>query len=349
MKKVLVGMSGGIDSSAAVWLLLQQGYTVEGATLLLTEGSACGSSQDVEDAKLTAERFGIPHRVLDRRDVFRDTVIRDFADTYAAGATPNPCIVCNRAVKFGVLLDQALAEGFDAVATGHYARIERGEDGRYLLKKATDVTKDQSYVLYTLTQHQLAHTVFPLGEYRKADLRELAAAQGWTAAHKPDSQDICFIQDGDYAAFLEQTMGLARQAGDFLDTDGNVIGKHSGMIGYTIGQRKGLGVAFGEPRFVVSKDAARNTVTLGRSEDLFRDRLIADRVNWIAIPALTAPLTVTAKTRYSQKEAAATILPCDDGRVEVVFDQPQRAITTGQAVVFYDGDVVVGGGTIMEV
>lgn len=349
MKHVLVGMSGGIDSSAAVWLLKEQGYDVEGITLLLTEGSACGSSRDVEDARLTAERLGIPHRALDERQWFHDTVIRDFADTYAAGATPNPCIVCNREVKFGKLMERALADGFDAVATGHYARVEQAENGRWLLKKALDSSKDQSYVLYSLTQHQLSHILFPLGDRFKADLRELAAKQGWAAANKPDSQDICFIPDGDYAAFLECKMGVRREPGDFLDMDGQVIGKHTGMIGYTIGQRKGLGVAFGEPRFVVRKDAEHNTVTLGKSEDLFRNRLIADRVNWIAIPELTEPMTVTAKTRYSQKAAEAVIEPCDDGRVRVTFSQPQRAITVGQAVVFYDGDSVVGGGTITEV
>ena len=349
MKKVLVGMSGGIDSSAAVWLLQQQGYEAEGVTLLLTEGSACGSSRDVTDARLTAQRLGIPHRVLDERQWFYDTVIRDFADTYAAGATPNPCIVCNREVKFGKLMEWAVAEGFDAVATGPYARVEQAENGRWLLKKALDASKDQSYVLYSLTQHQLAHTLFPLGDRFKADLRVLAAEKGWESAHKPDSQDICFIPDGDYAAFLESTMGVRREPGDFVDMDGQIIGKHAGMIGYTIGQRKGLGVAFGEPRFVVRKDAMQNTVTLGKSEDLFTDTLIADRVNWIAIPELTEPISVTARTRYSQKEAQATIEPCGDGRVQVTFLEPQRAITIGQAVVFYDGDTVVGGGTITKV
>ncbi len=348
MKKILVGMSGGVDSSAAVWLLQQQGYEVEGVTLLLTEGSACGSSRDVEDARLTAKRLGIAHRVLDERQWFYDTVIRDFADTYAEGATPNPCIVCNREVKFGKLLDYALEQGFDAVATGHYARIEQAENGRGLLKKAVDTSKDQSYVLYSLSQHQLAHTLFPLGDHLKSDLRVLAAEQGWEAANKPDSQDICFIPDGDYAAFLEQAMGVRRKPGDFVDTDGEIIGKHTGMIGYTIGQRKGLGVAFGEPRFVVRKDAVRNTVTLGKSEDLFTSELIADRLNWIAIPELTAPMAVTAKTRYSQKEAAAVVTPCENGRVRVTFSEPQRAITAGQAVVFYDDDIVIGGGTITE-
>ena len=347
-KRVLVGMSGGVDSSAAVWLLQEQGYEVEGATLILTDGNACGSSKDVDDARLTAARLGIPHRVVDKRELFQNTVIRDFANVYASGDTPNPCIVCNRELKFGALLREALAEGFDAVATGHYARIERGENGRYLLKKALDATKDQTYVLYTLTQEQLAHIVFPLGDRVKAELRQTAAERGLETAHKPDSQDICFIKDGDYAAFLEQKMGVERCVGDYLDMDGNVIGQHTGMIGYTIGQRKGLGVAFGEPRFVVSKDADRNTVTLGKSEDLFRHTLIADRVNWIAIEALTEPITVTAKTRYSQKEAEAVVEPLDNGRVKVTFTDAQRAITTGQAVVFYDGDTVVGGGTIIE-
>lgn len=346
-KRVLVGMSGGVDSSAAVWLLQQQGYAVEGVTLLLTEEAACGSSRDSEDARLMAQHLGVPHRVYDARDLFRQTVIRHFADTYAAGATPNPCIVCNRKIKFGRLLDVALSEGFDAVATGHYARVERSESGRWLLKKAVDTAKDQSYVLYSLTQHQLAHCMFPLGDRYKTDLRVIAAQHGWVSAHKPDSQDICFIPDGDYVAFLEREMGIRREAGDFLDTNGSVIGRHSGMVGYTIGQRKGLGVAFGEPRFVIRKDAATNTVTLGRNEELFADTLVADRLNWIAIPQLSEPMAVTAKTRYSQREAEAVIEPCAEGRVRVTFSQPQRAITAGQAVVFYDGDVVVGGGTIV--
>lgn len=347
MEKVLIGMSGGVDSSAAVWLLQQQGCSVEGVTLLLTEGSACGSSRDVADARQTAERLGISHRVLDLRQVFSDTVIRDFTETYQAGATPNPCIVCNREIKFGAMLELALREGFDAVATGHYARVEQGENGRWLLKKALDATKDQSYVLYTLTQHQLQHIRFPLGDRIKSELRVTAAEKGLEAANKPDSQDICFIPNGDYAAFLEKTQGVVRTPGDFLDMDGRVIGRHGGMIGYTIGQRKGLGVAFGEPRFVVRKDARRNTVTLGRSEDLFTSALIADRVNWISIEALAAPMAVTAKTRYSQREAQAVIEPCGDDRVRVTFCEPQRAVTAGQAVVFYDGDVVVGGGTIL--
>ena len=348
MKKVLVGMSGGVDSSAAVWVLQQEGYDVEGVTLLLTEGSACGSSRDVQDAQNTAKQLGIVHHTYDYREAFANTVIRDFADTYAVGATPNPCIVCNREIKFGRMLDMALEMGFDAVATGHYARVEQGENGRWLLKKAADASKDQSYVLYSLTQHQLSHILFPLGNSFKAELRVAAAQKGLQTAGKPDSQDICFIPDGNSAQFLEQTMRITRTPGDFLDMDGQVIGRHTGMIGYTIGQRKGLGVAFGEPRFVVRKDALCNTVTLGKSDDLFSDTLIAERLNWISIETLTAPMRVTAKTRYSQKESDATVYPLEDGRVKVVFDQPQRAVTAGQAVVLYDGDVVVGGGTIEQ-
>lgn len=346
--RVLVGMSGGLDSSAAVWLLKQQGYTVEGATLLLTDGSACGSSRDVEDAVALAKRMDIPHRVLDYRTWFRQTVIQNFADTYQNGDTPNPCIVCNKQVKFGKLLEQALTEGFDAIATGHYARVEQGDDGRWLLKKAKDAQKDQSYVLYSLTQHQLAHILFPLGDQVKTALRNLAAEQGWESAHKAESQDICFVPDGDYAAFLEREMGLKRVPGAYLDMDGGVIGTHTGMLGYTIGQRKGLGVAFGEPRFVVRKDAVNNTVTLGKSEDLFTTELTAHELNWIAIPELTTPIEVTAKTRYSQREASAVVEPLDTGRVRVRFSQPQRAITTGQSVVFYQDDVVVGGGIIVS-
>ncbi len=352
-KRVLVGMSGGVDSSMAVSLLLEQGYTVEGATLRLCDESVIGSAASPEaedDARAVAERLGIPHRVWDYRPLFRDTVMADFAAVYAAGDTPNPCIVCNRCVKFGRMLDEALEAGFDAIATGHYVRsVWDGECGRWLLKKAADPARDQSYVLYMLTQFQLAHTLFPLGDYDKPTLRRMATERGLVTANRPDSQDICFVPDGDYLTFLQDKMNVPCTAGPFIDEDGAVLGTHRGVAAYTIGQRKGLGLAFGEPRFVVAKSAADNTVTLGKSEALFSDELIATRVNWIAVDTLREPMRVTARTRYHQTEAVATVEPYGDGSFRLRFDQPQRALTTGQAVVLYQGDTVVGGGTIAQV
>ncbi len=342
MKRVWVGMSGGIDSSAAAWLLQQQGCMPEGVTLQLLDNALA----DAQDARTMCDNLGIPHRVLDYRAWFRQTVMCDFAETYRRGETPNPCVVCNRTIKFGKMLEDALAAGADAIATGHYARCEQNENGRWLLKTAADPSKDQSYVLYSLTQHQLSHTLFPLGNVLKTDIRRLAEEQGWITAHKSDSQDICFVPDGDYVGFLERTFDVCRKPGDFLDMDGARIGTHAGVESYTIGQRKGLRVAFGEPRFVVAKDALQNTVTLGRSEDLFSCALTADDVNLIAVNELKEPLRVTAKTRYTQAQAPATLEMLGDSRIRVRFDEPQRAITPGQAVVLYQGDVVVGGGTI---
>ncbi len=351
-RRVLLGMSGGVDSSMAALLLLEQGMAVEGVTLRLCTGllkDASAVLQAEQDAAAVAQRLGISHRVWDYTAHFHDTVVTDFAEVYAGGGTPNPCITCNRCVKFGRMLEQALREGYDAIATGHYVRSEWDETtGRWLLKKAADPARDQSYVLYMLTQHQLAHCVFPLGEYSKPLLREMAAQRGIVTANRPDSQDICFVPDGDYAAFLQETLGQSFTAGDFVDEDGQRLGTHRGVAAYTIGQRKGLGIAFGEPRFVVAKDAVLNTVTLGKSELLFSTGLLAENANWIAIPELSEPLRVTAKTRYQQKEAPATVYPEGENGFRLVFDEPQRALTVGQAVVLYREDVVVGGGTIVS-
>ncbi len=351
-RRILVGMSGGVDSSMAASLLLEQGECAEGVTLRLCADPTQVTEKALQaesDAAAVAERLGIPHRVWDYSVLFRDTVINDFAAVYESGATPNPCIVCNRCIKFGRMLEQALEEGYDAVASGHYVRSEWDESsGRWLLKKAADPARDQSYVLYMLTQHQLAHIVFPLGEYSKPTLRQMAEERGLVTASRPDSQDICFVPDGDYLTFLENDLGMRCAPGHFVDEQGRTLGTHRGIAAYTIGQRKGLGIAFGEPRFVVSKDAAANTVTLGTSERLFSAELIAENANWISIAALTEPLRVSARTRYQQREAAATVEPYGDRGFRVIFDEPQRALTPGQAVVLYQGDLVVGGGTIVS-
>ncbi len=356
----MAAMSGGVDSAVAASLLMEQGYEVRGATLLLRSDSGaatddsdespktCGSLADIEDAKAVAARLGIPHDVFDFTGLFRETVVEKFGRVYAAGGTPNPCIDCNRHLKFGALLERAEALGVDAVATGHYARMEEDpKTGRMLLKKALDASKDQSYVLYSLTQRQLKHILFPLGRLQKTDVRAYAEAHGFENAQKPDSQDICFVPGGDYVRFLEEKLGLPNPPGSFLDTEGRVLGTHRGFLHYTIGQRKGLGLSFGEPRFVVSKDAAAGSVTLGTGEALLSRTLMAEDVNLIALPDLTAPLRVTAKTRYRQTESPALLEPCGDSRIRLTFDQPQRAVTPGQAVVFYRDDIVIGGGTII--
>lgn len=349
MKNILVGMSGGVDSSAAANLLLQQGYTVGAVTLRLLDCLTQNHPQtEADDARAVAEKIGISHTVLNLSAEFKDAVADKFISEYQAARTPNPCIECNRCIKFGKMLDFALENGYDGIATGHYAQIEYNpESGRYLLKKAKDLTKDQTYVLYSLSQHALAHTLFPLGGYTKAEVREIAEQNGFKNARKKDSQDICFIPDGDYAGFITKQTGKTFAEGDYLDLEGNILGKHCGIIHYTIGQRKGLGITFGEPRFVTAKDAKTGTVTLGKSEDLFTDTCLVQNVNWIQIENLTAPMRVCAKTRYSQKETPATITPTAEGGVLVKFDEKVRAISPGQACVFYDGDFVVGGGTIV--
>ncbi len=342
--QAMIAMSGGVDSSVAAYLTLQQGYSCIGATMRLINGTGSG---DAEDARNVAQRLGLPFHIFDFSHCFRQEVIDRFAVAYEQGLTPNPCIECNRRLKFGALLQEAMRLNCDCIVTGHYARIRH--EGRYLLYKAKDTSKDQTYFLYTLTQDQLSHSRFPLGELTKEEVRQLAEAQGFLNAHKRDSQDICFIPDGDYVQFLRRHTGKDYPCGDFLDRNGQVVGRHEGAVAYTLGQRKGLGLAMGEPVYVCAKDMTANTVTVGPNEVLFRSGLLAGDWNWISIPALTEPLRVKAKARSRMIEQPATVYPADKGLARVEFDQPQRAITPGQAVVLYDGDLVIGGGTITEV
>lgn len=347
-KKVLVAMSGGVDSSAAAALLVQQGYDCDGAMLKLApnEDSRCCSTDDAEDARQAATRLGMRFYVFNETDRFRRCVMDRFTAEYAAGRTPNPCIDCNRELKFGALLDRALTLGYDYIATGHYARVAYdAESGRYRLLRGAERRKDQSYVLYQLTQHQLAHLLLPVGDYDKPAIRDKAREAGLDNADKGDSQDICFVPDGDYVNFL-QRQGLTLTPGDFLDEAGCVLGRHRGLPCYTIGQGKGLGVAVGRHVYVLEKDRDRNAIVLGDDAALYASSLLASHVNWISGQIPAAPVRCAAKTRYSQVETPCTAYPLPDGGLRVVFDQPQRAITAGQAVVLYDGDEVLGGGTI---
>ena len=339
--KVLAAMSGGVDSSVAAALLLDEGYDCAGVTLIL-----CGvNDAEINDARQAAEKLGISHATLDFTGVFRDEVIRYFIDSYEKGHTPNPCIVCNRKIKFGHLLSRAGESGCGFLATGHYARIEKS-GGRWLLKKAADLNKDQSYVLYTLGQETLARSRFPLGSLSKNAVREIAAARGFVNADKRESQDICFVPGGDYGAFMEEYTGKQYPEGDILDMEGEVIGRHRGIVRYTLGQRRGLGVAVNQPVYVTAKDTARNTVTLGPESALYTKTLIADRINLIACENLDKPMRVTVKTRYLQQEKPAWAVQIAPDEIRVEFDDAQRAVTPGQSAVLYDGDVVVGGGTI---
>ncbi|MCL2569300.1 MAG: tRNA 2-thiouridine(34) synthase MnmA [Oscillospiraceae bacterium] len=353
MEQILVGMSGGVDSSVAALLLMER-YEVVGATMklfgntdIVTTGKTCCAITDVEDARRVCHRLGIPHHVFQFTEEFHREVIQRFADGYARGETPNPCIDCNRFVKFPQMIRRAEQLGMGKIATGHYARICRNEaTGRYELLRARDLNKDQSYVLYAMTQDELARTVLPLGDKTKAEIREIAEAKSLVTADKPDSQDICFVPDGDYGAFLTEKMGLIATPGDIVDQSGRVLGRHKGAIRYTIGQRRGLGVAAEAPLYVTGKDMEKNTVIVGSERELMRDCFTVLGPNWVAIEALTGPLEVTVMTRYRDREERATLYPLPNGDVEVRLRGPKRAVTPGQAAVFYQDDVVVGGGII---
>jgi len=351
-------MSGGVDSSLTAALLQQRGYEVIGVTMQIwpaereeDEHSAggCCSLSAVDDARRVADKLGIPYYVMNFRDYFEQKVINNFVDEYLAGRTPNPCIACNKYVKFEAFLQKAIALGADYIATGHYARLCYDEERqRYVMRKAADLSKDQTYALYNMTQRHISRTLMPLGDFHKTETRRLAAELGLTVAHKPDSQEICFVTDNNYRGFLQERAGTQIKPGPFLDTRGNVLGQHEGIPFYTIGQRKGLGITFGEPMYVVAIDAARNAVILGRHEEVFATELVSVENNLILIEKLPGPMEVEAKIRYSAKPARAVISPLPDKKIHVRFHESQRAITPGQAVVFYEGDYVVGGGTIEQ-
>ena len=356
MSRVVVGMSGGVDSSVAAYLLKEQGYDVIGVTMQIWQeedacsveenGGCCGLSA-VEDARRVAAALGIPYYVMNFREDFRKNVIDYFADEYLHGHTPNPCIACNRYVKWEALLDRSRAIGADYIATGHYARVEKLENGRYAIRRSASLIKDQTYALYNLTQEQLAHTLMPAGAYSKDEIRSMAEKIGLPVADKPDSQDICFVPDGDYASFIRDYTGRDIPEGNFVTPEGKILGKHKGIIHYTVGQRKGLGLALGHPAFVLEIRPETNEVVIGTYEESLTRTVRADRINFMAVEDLPEPKRVFAKIRYNHKGAWCTAEKTGEDEIVCHFEEPQRAVTPGQALVLYDGEYVLGGGTIL--
>lgn len=352
-EKVVIGMSGGVDSSVAAYLLKEQGYEVLGVTMVHwmdtgagDHGELCPSLQAAKDAKKVAETLGIAHYTLDFQQEFKTNVIDYFVEEYMRGRTPNPCNVCNRYVKWEALLSRAAELGASRIATGHYALVKQLENCRYALMRAAAAQKDQTYALYNLTQKQLSHTLMPIGNYEKDKVREIAAEIGLSVASKPDSQEICFIPDHDYAGYIRRITGKEIRPGNFVTPEGEVLGTHKGIIHYTIGQRKGLGIALGRPAFVTEIRPDTNEVVLSTNESLFRKTLTADHFNWMGRAGAAEAFRCSAKIRYSHKGAECLVKENPDGSVSCEFDEPQRAITPGQAVVLYDGDIVLGGGLI---
>ena len=355
-KKVVVGMSGGVDSSVAAYLLKEQGYDVIGVTMQIWQdeereqqeenGGCCGLSA-VDDARRVAQRLDIPYYVMNFKEEFKCKVMDYFVEEYLVGRTPNPCIACNRYVKWESLLTRSIQIGADYIATGHYARICELPNGRYAIRNSVTAKKDQTYALYNLTQEQLKRTLMPIGDYTKEQVRKIAEDIGLMVAGKPDSMEICFVPDNDYASFIEKETGVTSVPGDFVDVDGNVIGKHKGVIHYTVGQRKGLGIALGKPAFVVAIRPEQNQVVIGEDRDVYTERLYANNLNFMSVDNITEPVHVKAKIRYSHEGAYCTVRKIDSDTIECIFDQPVRAVTPGQAVVLYDGEYVLGGGTII--